>query len=231
MLTIIERCVNFDMSESPTSLESLEAGKELKLITNGIQAVGMEPIRKNDSEILVEDLIQAIEWPIELLAERCIWLYTKETFLYRDLNIFLRQNDESKLQSYAPFVRILWLFFDHPSSVEAEPITVYRSMELDQPRIERYKSVVGSGISFRWPAFSSTSKKESVLLNGNINTLFQIHLKKIYFGKKKAIEIQHISDHPEEEEVLLKPGIEFSVEKYLYIESNQQHVIDLNAYI
>ena len=56
-------------------------------------------------------------------------------------------------------------------------------------------------------------------------------MNKIYEHDKKAIDISLFSDFPNEEEILLKPGVEFTVDKVIENEHDGKHYIHLNAYV
>jgi len=56
-------------------------------------------------------------------------------------------------------------------------------------------------------------------------------LNKIYGGDRKAIDISLFSDFPNEKEILLKPGVEFTVDKVIENEDDGKLYIYLNAYV
>ena len=85
--------------------------------------------------------------------------------------------------------------------------------------------------NLRWPSFTSTSKDQarSELFVGNI--LMTITLKLRYPDDGRATDIEDISYFPLEQEVLLRPGVEFSIKKYVYNERNEKYHIYIEAYV
>jgi len=108
---------------------------------------------------------------------------------------------------------------------------VYREIKLSPWIIDAYKEATKISISYRWAGFSSISKSQQFAEDFNTNTLFIIQLKKIYLREKKAIDISGYSQFPEEEEILLQAGIEFTVEKVDYDDEKKKFYIHLHVYV
>jgi hypothetical protein len=105
-------------------------------------------------------------------------------------------------------------------------------MDLKPPMIDAYKEAAKHDKSFRWASFSSTSKNLKLAEFWDANTNFIMQLNKISSAaEKKAIDISLYSQFPEEEEVLLKAGIEFTVKKVDYDDTNKKHYIYLDVYV
>jgi hypothetical protein len=180
---------------------------------------------------LVIELLKLIHTSPETVCHGCARLYTMETFIYNQLNKFLREADVTKIGMYGPFVRLLYFYFNHPSSMGVDSIKVYRAMNLKPPMIDAYKEAAKHNKSFRWASFSSTSKNLKFAEFWDANTTFIMQLNKISSEEKKAIDISFYSQFPEEEEVLLKAGIEFTVKKVDYDDRNKKHYIYLDVYV
>ncbi|CAF3511653.1 unnamed protein product [Adineta steineri] len=204
---------------------------DLQLLAVGLKKVGDELGKRPESEVLIESLFKLIGLSCDKICQECLRIYSMQTFLYSQLNQFLRQGDHSKIRIYGPFVRLLCFCFEHPSTVEVHGIAVYRGMNLSLSMIDAYKEAAKSSISYRWTGFSSTSKSQEFAENFHTNTVFIMQLKKIYSREKKSIDISRYSEFPEEEEVLLKTGVEFTVENVTYDDKKKKHYINLNIYV
>ncbi|CAF1142584.1 unnamed protein product, partial [Adineta steineri] len=218
-LTPREYCLNIHRYESlffDPITERPAIKHELQLLATGLKKVGNELGKQPESEILIKSLFELMDLSSNEVCQECLRIYSMQTFLYSHLNQFLREADHSKIKIYGPFVRLLCLCFQHPSSVEVHGITVYRGMNLSLSMIDDYKEAAKNSISYRWSGFSSTSKSQEFAEFFDTNTVFIMQLKKIYSRQKKAIDISDYSQFPEEEEILLRTGVEFTVENVNY---------------
>jgi hypothetical protein len=213
------------------ALENLNIYEELQSLITALDKEGFELRKIDESEDLINKLCTLIAATPDKVGQGCLCLYSMKTFLYSKFNQFLREADETKIAIYRPFVRLLYFCFDTMSSIEVHDIKVYRGMDLSPAMIDTYKEAKESSIQFWWAAFSSTTKSREFAESFNTNTLFIMILKKIYLREKKAIDISGYSQYPEEEEVLLKYGIEFTVEKVNYDNGKKKHYIYLNVYV
>jgi hypothetical protein len=190
-----------------------------------------EILKKEEYSMLIFELTKLISETPEEAGQRCVRIYTKYGVFCSQINQFLREADETTIEESAPFVCLLYCYFDHPSSIEIHSIDVYRGMKLSQSMIEDYKEAAKHGGSYRWAGFSSTSKCRDVAEIFGNNTLFIMHLRKVYQNRKEAIDISHCSQFPDEEEVLLKSGVEYTVKKVEYDEEKERYYIYLNVYV
>jgi hypothetical protein len=151
----------------------------------------------------------------------CIYLYTRESFLYRVLNAAVRNNDQSKIVTLGP---LCYLIEDFSRTFKGFVGTVYRGVELSSDQILAYEQAVGSWHT--WPSFTSTSKnRRSVEIRGN--TLFIITIANyIYNNTVRGLEISTISHFPNEEEVLLPAGISFQIIT-VKKEPSQKYIIEV----
>lgn len=224
---IIAQCFNFIRQETHQidrlNIEELERNinKELQLLILALEKQGQRNGRSHEAEDLIKDLYPSIDSNPDIVGQTCLQIYTKETFLYYDLNKFLREGDNSKIDIYGSFVRLLCFCFSHSSTKEIHGITVYRGMNLNEKMIDAYHLAQQSGTSFRWAAFSSTSRNPDIAYEFETNSLFIIQLRKIYDKEKKAIDISMFSKYPDEQEVFLKAGVEFTVELVMFNEEDR----------
>ncbi|CAF1341089.1 unnamed protein product [Adineta steineri] len=238
---IVEECLRprkdrlvrhrYQMSSDHTITERLDINSELQLLAVELGEVGNELEKRSESMILIESLFKLIGLSSDEVCQGCLRIYSMETFLYSELNQFLCEGDHSKIEIYGPFVRLLCFCFEHPSLVEVHSITVYRGANLSLTMINIYKEAAKNSVSYRWSGFSSTSKSQEFAENFHTNTVFIMQLKKIYSREKKAIDISHYSELPEEEEILLRTGVEFTVENVNYDDEKKKHYINLNVYV
>jgi len=190
-----------------------------------------EILKKEEHSMLIFELKKLISKTPEEVGQGCVRIYTMDGVFCSQINQFLREADETTIEESSPFVCLLYCYFDHPSSIEIHSIEVYRGMNLLQSMIEDYKEAAKHGGSYRWAGFSSTSKCRDVAEIFGNNTLFIMHLRKVYQKRKNAIDISRCSQFPDEEEVLLKSGVEYTVRKVEYDEENERHYIYLNVYV
>lgn len=138
-------------------------------------------------------------------SEFCVYLYTKDSFLYDVLNTALRKSDISKVDTLGP---IAFLISNYSHACNEFVGTVYRGVELVPSEIEAYKEAVGTWKS--WPAYTSTSKNRRLAeLYGS--ALFVIEISDIKLTPPRALDISNLSHYPCEDEVLLLPGTSFRV--------------------
>jgi hypothetical protein len=209
----------------------LDMNNELQSLAAALEEEGIKLGKQEDSEILITELCPLIDAPDDEVGQGCLRLYSMNTFLCQQLNQFLREADRTKIETYGSFVRLLYFYFNHSWSIEVYNIEVYRGMNLSSSMIDEYQQVAKSRTSFRWAAFMSTSRSRKFIECLNTNTVFIMNLKKVYSHGKKAIDISPYSQYPEEEEILIKPGVGFTVENVKYDNEKKKHYIDLNVYV
>ncbi|CAF1386150.1 unnamed protein product [Rotaria sordida] len=213
------------------AVEKLNIDNELQSLIIALEEEGITHGKCTQSEILVNGLRTLIGKAPDEVGQGCLRLYSMDTFLYPQLNQFLREGNFRKINTHGPFVQLLFFYFNHPSSIKVHSIEVYRGMNLSSMMIHAYEKAAKCQISFRWTDFSSTSKNREFAEFFDTNTLFIIQLKKIYFSETRAIDISICSQFPEEEEVLLKAGVEFTVESVRYDDKKKKHYVYLNVYV
>jgi hypothetical protein len=160
---------------------------------------------KTEAQWMVEQLQACKTKSRREVSKLCIHLYTRESFLYHVLNTALRDVDQSKLYTLGP----LCFLIRHYSHTYTEFIgTVYRGVNLSPAMIQTYKQAIGSWHT--WPSYTSTSKNRDMAdIRGN--TLFIIEITNTKLCSQRAYDVTHISQFPEEEEVLLLAGTSFQI--------------------
>ncbi len=164
-----------------------------------------------------------------MIGLHCMHQYTSPTFLSKSINKFLREEDSSKVETLGPFVKLLFSHFKE-FPLKEDNMTVYRDLELDRSQIRDYRRYAGKG-TFRWLGFSSTSKRQGVAEHFKGNTLMIIRLKQLYPDDGRAADIENLSWFPQEEEVLLRAGVEFSIEKVVHDREKKKYYICIDAYV
>lgn len=136
---------------------------------------------------------------------QCINLYTKDSFLYSVLNEALRKHDRSKLETLGPLCQLIRSY----SRIAQDYIgTVYRGTELSHTDIQLYKQHIGEWKT--WQAYTSTSK-DRLMAEMFGGTLFIIDITDIKLSAPRAYDIAHLSQYPEEKEVLIPAGVSFQI--------------------
>jgi hypothetical protein len=161
---------------------------------------------ETEAKWMVEQLRACKEKSRRETSKFCVYLYTRESFLYRVLNAALRDGDHSKLDTMGP---LCFLIRNYSHTCKPFVGTVYRGVDLSLTTIATYKQA--EGMWRTWPSFTSTSKdKKMAEIRGN--TLFIITIANVQFSSTvRAYDISEISQFPSEEEVLLPAGISFQV--------------------
>lgn len=148
------------------------------------------------------------------IAEYCVRLYTEDSWIYRLVNLTLREGDMSKVNTLGPFCCFVRNYL-HASQKEDEDvdeeIIVYRGMHLESNDIQMYKNCIGEVHS--WFAFSSTTKNRAMAENFAVNVLFEIRFDGFSFSHYPGRSIAALSRYPTEEEILLQPGADFRIEE------------------
>ena len=152
------------------------------------------------------------------IGDRCVNLYTRESFLYKMLNTTMRLCGDkeqehmwtSKAETLGPFALLL---FNHVTTMAKRSEKVYRGVNLKQEDIEEYRILADhNGWESRsFQSFISCTRNLTIAqLFGN--TIFEINLSRTY----RAMDVSSISSIPDEEELLLPAGIPFGVESVVF---------------
>lgn len=216
--------------ENPFIKDVLDASVDIS-IANVVAGILKEGSLRNQ-ELKAEDLVRELRGSGKndtvLSGLECIKIYTSPSFLFKSVNKFLRERDYTKLDILGPYCKLLWSQFNKYKA-NLNSLKVYRGDDLRAHDLRAYKRGVGKK-PYQWLGFTSTSKSEETAKAFRRNTFFIIRLEKVYTDGR-ALDIQKISDFNEEDEVLLRPGVEFTIEKFEYDENMKINTFYLTAYI
>ncbi|CAF1114564.1 unnamed protein product [Adineta steineri] len=208
---------------------------------NGFIKEGEKLDKSHEAEWLAQQLLavkhhgqslEKVDWDTEIpteIGEVCVYLYTKESFLYRLINQILRNptgaTDEQR-RTLGPFCFLLQLYLQqHPTT---EILTVYRGLTLtDKER----KQLMRRFLSFT--SFTSTSRNRKKAESfGNTLLIIDLNIKQTLSPDKNVfcgVNISHLSDFPEEEEFLIWIYTLFEFINYEYDPEKKKHIIHLRS--
>ncbi len=230
---IIEQCRKYveKIRQSPNSYSDL-----VERACAGIREES-EQLQKKIGDTFLDELSRLKNASEIEICMGCVELYTKASFLYSEVNKFLREEDTEKVETFGPYVYLLNRFFSHSTSEQKIPndTVVYRAVRFSSLILDKYVEAKGKGL-FRWRGFTSTTKNMNIAVEFyQAHTLMIIQLKQTC-QPSKGIDISILSNFSEEE-ILLCPGVEFEVKKVQNIQVNKSGkmkeipAIYLDAYI
>ena len=180
---------------------------------------------------------------MEELENYCANLYTKPYFIYRTVNIALRDDDRSKLRTLGPYCFLVFNYIgrhlDDDFSVHrrlrqvfhprrSQLITVFRGDYISHEMIDKYRQSAGNNSRyFKWLSFVSTSRDQNVAEQFAQNVLYIIELQG-YSLKDQFVDVSTISSCQEEKEILLQPGVRFQVVKLEFDDMKRLHFVYIN---
>ncbi|CAF2814998.1 unnamed protein product [Rotaria sp. Silwood2] len=188
----------------------LSMNELLEQAADGIIKEGINSGEPIEAKWIADELQLLKNKSNEEIEKRVVSIYTRESFLYRLVNITLRENDLSKLHNLGAFC---WLLFHCDCSSTFSNLgyagKLYRGAQLDKDTIESYKLAIG--LVKTWDAFSSTSKNRKKAETFG-NTLFIISLAKSTKYRYSGMDISSLSCYQDEEEVLIRASRNFLVD-------------------
>jgi hypothetical protein len=194
----------------------------------GIIEEGTQIGRRYEAEKLANLLREQKYKRFEEVWERCAYLYSLESFLYKTLNEAMRligtkeheQNWRSKIRTLGPFCLLLW---DDPINKKVKrDTTLYRGAKLKPEDIAMYEDMAKHPDEYRsFQAFTSCSRNRAKAEKFG-NTLFIIEVLFAFIA-----DISSLSQYPKEEEELVTPGVCFSVQDVKFDSKTNKHVITL----
>ncbi|CAF3733163.1 unnamed protein product [Rotaria sp. Silwood1] len=145
-----------------------------------------------------------------IISQTCVYLYTKESFLYKLINSVLRNPETitcEQLKTLGPFSWLLCTYLNQLNT--RNNLIVYRGVTLTDQQRQEYIKKEGERICFT--SFTSTSENQELAEQFG-NTLFVIDLGKHadFYG----VNVSLLSDFPEEEEFLINTVATFKFVKY-----------------
>jgi hypothetical protein len=179
----------------------------------GLMKMGKTECFKKENLIRInEEFNQIKSKPRDKIVFYCIRLYTRSEFVNRVVKQALRDDDESKSETLGPFCYLLTLYIYAPTT-PAYRENVLRGCQLELSMIDKYRQIIGKG-SVNWLGFTSTSKSVTVAEQFG-NVIFNIDLSRFNdrFQYGRPVDISHLSEMTQEDEVLLPAGFTFIVEK------------------
>ncbi|CAF3696148.1 unnamed protein product [Rotaria socialis] len=187
-------------------------------------------------DIKKDDSIKSKGERMKRLEEACAKLYTKTSFLFEVVNRTLRDNDRSKLTSLGPYCFLVYnyigsqmpkytsipsYFRRRSNSTQSSSIVVYRGCGATMELINQYRQAAGQKDKyFKWLSFVSTSLDESVAKTFICNVLYEIELQQNALNDQ-FVNLENISYHADEREILLRPGVRFRVSRVETIETDK----------
>ncbi len=202
---------------------------------NGIWLTGRALGRQHEANWMAERLLEVKQYGAKIKADyfngvparigqTCIYLYSKESFLYKHLNKIMRDATSSipveELNALGPFCWLLAIYVTRKAT--REHLTVYRGLNLtDEQREEFIKLDAEQRIRFL--SFTSTSRNRAFAEQFG-NTLLVIEIRT---ANETALDISANSAIPEEEEVLITTGRYFRLVKHGYDDATKKYIIHL----
>ncbi|CAF4015454.1 unnamed protein product [Rotaria sordida] len=191
----------FEWQMRCSNLESLPYGDIMRQALDGIQIEGKAVGQAKQAQWIADHWIPVTKESFEYICRACIHLYTMESFLYRLFN-------------FAPEYQNLRFSG-----------RVYRSAELTPAMVNEYKQAVGKVRS--WLGLTSTSRQRAIPESFCAATvLFIIDIQET--ATDAARLIASLSAHPYEDEVLIRAGRHFTIDR---VEPNKSSNNNINTLI
>lgn len=195
---------------------------------HGIVKEGKLIRKQREAEEMADMLLEKKNKSMEEVWQRCAYLYSVESFLYKTLNAAMRlvgsEDDErewrSKVKTLGPFCLLLW---DDPFNIAMKrDIKLYRGAKLTQEQIDTYKRMTKNKDEYgSFQGFSSCSRNRSKAEEFG-NALFIMKVSHAFIA-----DISELSEYPNEEEELVTPGVCFHVERVEFDRKKDKHFIYL----
>jgi hypothetical protein len=170
-----------------------------------------------------------------IIGEMCVYLYSLESFLYKILNQTMRLIGDkdhenvwrSKLETLGPFAFLLFYYLSYENTTHRTGTTIYRGAQLSNEMLAEYRRAAQSKDSRRsFQAFTSCSRNRTKAEQFG-NVLFVISPEKRTSFRTSNMDIAFLSAYPDEEEVLIRPGRTFRIERVEFDRSKNKHIIYL----
>jgi len=160
---------------------------------------------------IIDNFMPITKESFENIIRGCIRLYTMESFVYRLVNMTLRENDLSKVDTLGPFCYLLFQFYFAQEFKDLKfSGRVYRGANLSPLMIEEYEKSVGNVRS--WLGLTSTTQQRQIAESFIDSTvLFIIDIQQSAYVSARVIA--NLSMYPYEDEVLVRAGTHFTIDK------------------
>ncbi|CAF4036131.1 unnamed protein product [Rotaria sp. Silwood2] len=201
----------------------------------GILHEGKLAGKQCEAKWIIQQLEKVKDQTKKEIGECCIYLYSLESFLYKILNHTMRlignKNHEnvwrSKIETLGPFAFLLYYYLSYENLNHRTSTIVYRGAQLTDEMIAEYQYVTRSKDSRRsFQTFTSCSRNRAKAEQFG-NTLFVFKAEKRTSYRTLNMDISSLSAYPEEEEVLIRPGRSFKIERVEFEKTKKKHVIYL----
>jgi hypothetical protein len=207
--------------------------KIVEKAASGIVEGGKQIRRKCEAEWMAKQLMGKKNSGMEEIWKCCANLYSKESFLYKEINKVMRTigNDEdeqvwrNKLPIFGPFcLLILSNSFNAKPKGKTEPI--YRGATLSPAEIDYFKNDCSQKPTPErsFQAFTSCSRNRALAELCGGNTLLIMKVTHAF-----TLDLVPFSDYPHEDEELIYPGACFTVERVEFEKVKNMYVIYLNV--
>ncbi|CAD8069876.1 unnamed protein product [Paramecium sonneborni] len=229
------------------SFEKLEFNSQLieKAGQVILQLGNILSIERNDKKYQVEAtylanlLFQKQNSSKEQIAKTTINIYTKESFLYKEINRALREADKSRA-CVSIFAKLMNYSLKHfIDKINYQPYSglLYRGVNLTDDQKKEYlltfkgkhplqiKHGNISSCYFIWQGYTSASKDRAFVDKNDYNTLFIINVQQ---PNHNLVEIEDLSEYPDEKEVLSLPGIRYKIADIKKNKKNNKLIIYLD---
>ena len=194
----------------------------------GITEEGKQIGKQREAEKLANMLREAKNQGIKKVWQRCVYLYSLESFLYKKINEMMQLiGDEeheniwrSKFPTLGPFCLLLW---DDPFDTKMKTkTTLYRGANLSEEQLATYEKMATNPKEYRsFQAFTSCSRNRKKV-NKIGNTLFIMNILSAFIA-----DISALSEYPDEEEELVIPGVCFNVQGVEFDKKAKKYLIYL----
>ena len=228
---------------------------KLNITFNSIFSVlvkGLEHEGRTESQSVVHEIVQSLndvkdksfgkksKKRLEMLQDCCAKLYTKDCYIYRVVNTALRDDDRTKLDTLGPYCYLVYNSIGrrlpdylsirhrlqqavHPT--ESQSMVVYRGDFIPRDKIEEYRKAVGGNSQyFKWLSFVSTSQTREVAECFGCNVLYFIELRR-HSTSDQFIDLSTNTFIKHEDEILLRPGMRFQVDKMEFDNSTGRQLV------
>lgn len=201
----------FEWQMKCPDLETLSYGDILRQAIDGLHREGIQDDRRQEAEWIVQHLTPLTKESFDQIGRACVRLYTMDMFVCPLLNKTLRDDDFSKLDTLGAFAYLLFQFnFAEEFQSFRFVGRVYRGANLSQNQINEYRKSINQTRS--WLGFTSTSRKREIAESfSQTNVLFIIDIRPTALCS--ALTVSQISIYPHEDEVLIRAGQYFTIQR------------------
>ncbi|CAF1203722.1 unnamed protein product [Adineta steineri] len=184
---------------------------------------------------------------IAKLETCCAKLYTTESFIYRVVNMALRNNDQTKSLTLGPFCYLLFCYIGrrfednsrlrdrvrHAFSLnKMQTIKLYRGDFVCDETLEEFRQAAGDNTKhFKWLPFVSTSTDENVAKTFAKNILYKIEIPSYSLKEDQLRDLNSVAQIKDEKEILLLPGVQFHVNKLEIDNETKRHTAEIKIHL